>query len=233
MPNTTPTINIFRRVTSNAILTFVATDPVDLPESLYSDNMASDDPRNENVEEMVYYSTKTLSKLTKAEDFSFSTDRARFMIAMRWMVLYNYTPWKNAELETKRVELRKRLGFSSDKFGLMLGWFLYQQFQTLRMKGLLSQNKDRQPAYYEARRWLSRNWDGKIREQEASSSNLANTATISRTEDRDYILKRPAIDSFTNREKGHKVPNSIGSEWRSIKTPISAIEAEVVTQVHL
>jgi hypothetical protein len=128
------------------------------------------------------------------------------------MVYYSYTPGNSAELESKRAELRQRLGFSSPEYGQKLGWFLNKQFKTFKELGLISQTKNRQPATYlkETERWLSEDWDGEIQDQEkqeaVSSSKVATTPTTPGKARWKHVSKRAASDKLQNRGKRQKVP---------------------------
>jgi hypothetical protein len=115
---------------------------------MHSDNRACDsnDPRAKGVENTVYYPTRPLPKPAPVEYFSFGSDRARFMMVLRWMVFYKYIPGNTAELESPRADLRKHLEFSSPEYGAKLGWFLNRQFKTFKEQGLVTQKMDRQPA---------------------------------------------------------------------------------------
>lgn len=189
---------------------------------MHSDNGAcdSDDPRAKGVENTVYYPARPLPKPAPVENFSFSSDRARFMMVLRWMVFYKYIPGNTAELESQRAELKRHLGFSSPEYGAKLGWFLNRQFRTFKERGLVSQKKDRQPATYlrEAEKWLSEDWDGQIRYEEAKqgaaqTSNVMTTTTTSGKGPRKSIMKRPALGELTSGGKRPKT-HSDSSEAR-------------------
>jgi hypothetical protein len=184
-----------------------------LGSSEHSNNRAcdSDDPRAKGVQNTVYYPARPLPKPAPVEYFNFGSDRARFMMVLRWMVFYKYIPRNTAELESQRAELRRHLGFSSPEYGAKLGWFLNRQFRTFKERGLVSQKKDRQPATYlkEAEKWLSEDWDGQIRFEEdkqgaAQPSNVVTTTTTSGKRHRKSIIKRPALGELTKRGKRPK-----------------------------
>ena len=116
------------------------------------------------VENTVYLA-RPLPKPVAVQNFSFSSDRAQFIMVLRWMVFYKYIPRNTAELESPWAELRRQLGFSSPEYGAKLGWFLNRQFKVFKEQGLVTQKMDRQPAIYlkEAERWLSKDWYWEIR----------------------------------------------------------------------
>ena len=179
---------------------------------MHSDNGAcdSDDPRAKGVENTVY-PARPLPKPVVVQNLSFSSDRARFMMVLKWMVFYKYIPGNAAELESPRAELRRQLGFSSPEYGAKLGWFLNRQFKAFKEQGLVMQKMDRQPAIYlkEAERWLSEDWNGEIRFGEdkqgaAQPSNSVITTKTPRKGHRKSITKRPAPGELTSRGKRHK-----------------------------
>ena len=162
----------------------------------------SDDPRAKGAEKAVYCLKRPLQDLGLVESFNFRNDHARSMMVWRWMAFYKYVPGHITQFETHRKELRKHLGFSSPEYGQKLGWFLNKQFQAFKERGLISQQKDREPATYlqEAERWLSEDWDGEIRDQE-NKPDVATTPAPPEKARWKYTSKRPASKRSSNREK--------------------------------
>jgi hypothetical protein len=190
----------------------MANESVDLEAGIHVDN-AICDPRAKGAENTVYCPAQRLQKLGPVEKFTFRNDRVRSMMVWRWMVFYRYIPGNSAELESQRAELRQSLGFSSPEYGQKLGWFLNKQFKTFKERGLIYQLKDRQPAIYhkETDRWLSKDWDGEIRDQEerqeaAWSSKVATTPTTPGKALGKHVSKRSDSDKLHNKAKRQKIP---------------------------